>query len=381
MARRAYPRFCSAIVDDLLGLLREELRGLPGDEREDGLCWLSLDYGTDGVTQSVDYSRRAARLAYLLRYFFAYSREYCMMYRDVLKDMRPRDELSVCSLGCGAEVDRWSLLRALALDSLEGWRADTLVRYRGFDIQDWSREASLLWEGGDDGSARADWVAGALAFADGVEDGSLTPDIICFPKSAMEIRSNDQVWARVCRALGRLDADELSIAISRSQVYPSVPFFDDPAWRQAGEAEVPRADVGQTMRDIVMDLVAAVQKSGFGSVEMRVVDAATHDAADECPCPDDPYSWRRTTMGRVFTESIFPSQRDAITSLHELCPHWRDGEGCTKSDAPAGWFDLSNPDMCRKTDRFPMGIRSFAPQDDGPAEFRACYAILRFTRE
>lgn len=231
MARRAYPRFCSAIVDDLLGLLRGELRGLPGDEREDGLCWLSLDYGTDGVTQSVDYSRRAARLAYLLRYFFAYSREYCMMYRDVLKDMRPRDELSVCSLGCGAEVDRWSLLRALALDSLEGWRADTLVRYRGFDIQDWSREASLLWEGGDDGSARADWVAGALAFADGVEDGSLTPDIICFPKSAMEIRSNDQVWARVCRALGRLDADELSIAISRSQVYPSVPFFDDPAWR------------------------------------------------------------------------------------------------------------------------------------------------------
>ena len=59
--------------------------------------------------------RRA--IGVLLRYFFAYSREYCMMYRDVLKDMRPRGELSVCSLGCGAEVDRWSLLRALALDS------------------------------------------------------------------------------------------------------------------------------------------------------------------------------------------------------------------------------------------------------------------------
>lgn len=69
------------------------------EEKADGLCWLSLDYRTDGKTQEVDYGSRAARLAYLLRYFFAYSREYCMMYRDVLNLMSPRDELTVCSLG------------------------------------------------------------------------------------------------------------------------------------------------------------------------------------------------------------------------------------------------------------------------------------------
>lgn len=353
---------------------------MPDEEKDDGLCWLSLDYSTDGKTQEVDYSRRAARLVYLLRYFFAYSYEYCMMYRDALGLLGHRDELTVCSLGCGAQVDRWSLLRALGLDELEGWRAATPVHYHGFEVQDWSREAASLWKNGDDGSAAEEWERGALAFAEAISSGSIKPDIICFPKSAMEIRSCEAVWTSVCDALSKMQVDEFCIALSRSQIYRSVPMFGSSDLGASCTLDEEAAGVCQTMRDIVMELIVAAQAGGFGQVEIKTVDVATHDASDEREGAQDGYRWERISGGRRLTEQMFRGQKDDITSLHSLCPCWKDGEGCTKSDPMPDWHDRLDPAKCAKTDRSPLSIRSRAARGEESAEFRSCYTILHFKR-
>lgn len=60
-----------------------------------------------------DYEAKEIQQLYLLRYAFAYAFEYSNMYDDILSKINNTNQIAVTSIGCGAMIDYWSLIKSI----------------------------------------------------------------------------------------------------------------------------------------------------------------------------------------------------------------------------------------------------------------------------
>lgn len=80
-----------------------------------------------------NYEDKEIQQFYLLRYAFAYAFEYSNMYDDILSKLENINQIEVTSIGCGAMIDYWSLIKSIKERKLDYIK----ITYTGIDEIDW----------------------------------------------------------------------------------------------------------------------------------------------------------------------------------------------------------------------------------------------------
>lgn len=153
-------------LDDIYTLFDQEVQNM------ENLCTIaSLNYQSGRLP---DYTDIHVQQLYLLKYAYAYTYEYYLMYDKAIRELGIHRELTVVSLGCGAMTDY------MGLQAIEERRALS-VQYTGVDLVDWSYKPYIS-------------PADAVVCRTGITVGNyfreieeLDADIYMFPKSISEI--------------------------------------------------------------------------------------------------------------------------------------------------------------------------------------------------
>lgn len=141
----------------------------------------------------IDYTDELIQELYILRYSFAYSFEYYVMYSKILDLFEGADHLNVLSLGCGPMTDYWSFCRAFSEKSQ--WIPRENVSYAGVDLIDWKHKMP-----GDD---KIKWEYVQSDFLQYAKSADLSDtDIFFFPKSICEV-DLFQDMPKLCDSLKR----------------------------------------------------------------------------------------------------------------------------------------------------------------------------------
>lgn len=142
------------------------------------LCELKeVNYLSDHIP---DYTNRAVQLFYCLKYHFGYACEYELMYKNVLKELKDKDAISVLSIGCGNGIDLWALQK-----SLERTKTNVKINYYGVDKIEWCNKV----KGRDNDNVNyvqcnVSELKDRLPELDNI-------DILIFPKSISELTNSD----------------------------------------------------------------------------------------------------------------------------------------------------------------------------------------------
>ena len=141
----------------------------------------------------IDYTDELIQELYILRYSFAYSFEYYVMYSKILEYFEGADHLNVLSLGCGPMTDYWSFCRAFG--KILPWISRDNVSYTGVDLIDWNYKMQ--------GDEKIKWKYVQNDFLQYVDSNDLSDtDIFFFPKSICEV-DLFQDMPKLCDSLKR----------------------------------------------------------------------------------------------------------------------------------------------------------------------------------
>lgn len=156
--------------DYLSGIYTDFIRNV---DSMNSLCEMrKLNYSLDELP---DYSSTVLQQLYHLRYTYAYTYEYYVMYDHALRLLEPSEQpLSVLSVGCGALTDYAGLRKRLGTGKRK-------IDYTGIDLIDWKYKAEP--DEGDHVVVRTG-IRASQYFRD-VE--CLDSDIFMFPKSISEM--------------------------------------------------------------------------------------------------------------------------------------------------------------------------------------------------
>lgn len=324
--------------------------------------YLAINFSsTDGVQCDADYREEMTQLIYLLRYMFSYGFEYYLMYRDLIGLIQPDDGLSVISIGCGNGIDYWSLRRALGSRG----RGNLPVSYTGFDVIDWSDRAFRLAASDRECIPSCEehspnrgyiWQDAGPFLRGRAREGRFEADVICFPKSILEIPKHPESWQALKEALGAIQGDEFYLAFSRPSNIADSPMFD-----YLG---------GEELRSVVAEALDAVRASGRYAVDE--VDSPCACAADNDNHADvgrEAMHWT-TDKERDWHEHYPDYVRTELSEMHRNCRHWSDSGVC----------DVHGETLTRRS---PYGELSCTGCDRVPPsvdKFYACYNIYRCKR-
>lgn len=165
----------------------------------DSLCALtSLNYQTQSVP---GYTDLRVQQLYLLKYAYAYTYEYYLMYNKAVRDLDISRKLSVVSLGCGAMTDYMALVSLKDSLPLE-------VAYTGVDTVDWGYKPEAS------GQDQVTLYMGATA---GTYFGSreeLDADIYMFPKSISELSMEEVAFIADCFRFKRNKKERFALCVS-----------------------------------------------------------------------------------------------------------------------------------------------------------------------
>lgn len=165
----------------------------------DSLCALtSLNYQTRRLPKYTDI--RVQQL-YLLKYAYAYTYEYFLMYNKAVKALDISRKLSVVSLGCGAMTDYMGLVSLKDSRPLE-------IAYTGVDPVDWSYKPVTCAQ--DIVDLNMGTTAGAYF---GSRD-ELDADIYMFPKSISELSMEEVAFISDCFRFKKNKKDRFAICVS-----------------------------------------------------------------------------------------------------------------------------------------------------------------------
>lgn len=189
-------KYLSTVLSDFNTYLEEAKE--KGIKLCDPACDLTaLTFAQGGIP---DYSNVNFQRCYLLRYAYGYMYEYKKMYLDLFEKFTPGDRINVTSIGCGAGLDYWALVRALVKNGFP-----SLVEYRGIDIIDW-HGCAVCARGDEAETVKYDFGNDAIEeMAALAASGELRSDIYFFPKSIGEFY-DDQISA-LGAAIGNSSVD------------------------------------------------------------------------------------------------------------------------------------------------------------------------------
>lgn len=160
--------YLDTILSDFVSYLEE------GHE----LCNLksvNFDHG-----QVPDYEDVHVQQYYLLRYAYAYTFEYKLMYKTLLEKYSYQREIAITSIGCGTMLDYWALVRVLEQRGQGG----IPVNYTGIDQINWKYPMTQR--------ARDEVVfVQNDVLAEFTQYDSLDSDVYFFPKSISEFSDDD----------------------------------------------------------------------------------------------------------------------------------------------------------------------------------------------
>lgn len=150
-----------------------------------------------------DYEAIEIQQLYLLRYAFAYAFEYSNMYDDILSKMESNAQIAVTSIGCGAMIDYWSLIKSIQEKRLD----DIQIVYTGIDEISWNYKFKKRKE--DKGCFKKENIVDYMNSQDVFDS-----DIYFFPKSISEFDSDEM--AVICDNLKNKEImkDKLYFGIS-----------------------------------------------------------------------------------------------------------------------------------------------------------------------
>lgn len=156
--------------------------------------------GTEGEDFSnlwKNYSDPKRRAAYVLKYLYAYTYEYLLMYITIIKNSVLMDNIKVLSLGCGVMTDAWALQESIAF-----CKAKIVGEYTGVDLEkDWETDyfpkTTNIIKKEEMGISAGDYLLGL---------SELDYDVLIFPKSLADI-----VWGEP-----RTDFDKIIYALDEA---------------------------------------------------------------------------------------------------------------------------------------------------------------------
>lgn len=169
-----------AINDYLSGILRGFQAYLNEGHPLCDLKFLNYDQG-----RIPDYEALHVQQYYLLRYAYGYAFEYKGMFQTLLERDTFEEKISVTSIGCGAALDYWALVRVLEQRN----RGHVSIEYTGIDLVCWSYRFQarshdrVVFHTGDAVQKLADF-------------DQLNSDVYVFPKSISEF--SDDHFQRLC---------------------------------------------------------------------------------------------------------------------------------------------------------------------------------------
>lgn len=127
-----------------------------------------------------NYQAKEIQQLYLLRYAFAYAFEYSNMYDDILSKINNTKQIAVTSIGCGAMIDYWSLIKSVKQKRLN----DIQIVYTGIDEISWNYKFKKRKE--DSGCFRKENIVDYMN-----SQASFESDIYFFPKSISEFNCDE----------------------------------------------------------------------------------------------------------------------------------------------------------------------------------------------
>jgi hypothetical protein len=215
-----------------------------------------------------DYSNKKIQQLYLLRYAFAYAFEYKSMYEDMFPKIKNLDNLKVTSIGCGAMIDYWSLVKLLLEKKME----DKQIAYIGVDEINWNYK--IRKRSSDFGYLKNKNIVDYLN-----EIELFDSDIYFFPKSISEFDDNEMKL--ICKNFKEKEIIKNTILLGVSL----------------------RCDSGSRDRDMekVKLLIEAISKNGF----------ITKDSCEE-------YIYYEGNAGIAAYDRQFVYPPEAINYLKEL---------------------------------------------------------------
>ena len=127
-----------------------------------------------------NYDREWDQACYILRYMYAYSYEYFMLFSDIFELANRNKKFSVLSIGCGAMPDAWALEAAAKRMKVTG-----AISHTGVDSIQWDNK----YVPKTSGRIRKKLILNkAGEFLENTNDEF---DIILFPKSIGDMHMND----------------------------------------------------------------------------------------------------------------------------------------------------------------------------------------------
>jgi hypothetical protein len=164
------------------------------------LCSLkSVNYD---LNQLPDYSDIHIQEYYLLRYAFAYTFEYRLMFSSILEKIpwyNPNPTLKILSIGCGNGLDYWSAVSAATHKGL-----NSKIKYLGIDIIEWKYRF-----------CKREHDEMSIEICDAVEylksKDELDCNIIVFPKSISEFSAD--TFKEICNSLKRVKFPSYSLRL------------------------------------------------------------------------------------------------------------------------------------------------------------------------
>lgn len=103
------------------------------DYLDSGVCLCDLKEVHFDAGRVPNYKKKHVQQYYLLRFAYAYAFEYKCMYIFLFGKSSFGEKIKVSSIGCGTEIDYWSMVEALKECDME----DKVIKYKGFDQIDW----------------------------------------------------------------------------------------------------------------------------------------------------------------------------------------------------------------------------------------------------
>lgn len=269
-------------INDYLGGVLEGFQAYLREGHQ--LCDLkALNYDQGQVP---NYEDLHVQQYYLLRYAYGYAFEYKGMFGVLLERGAFDETISVTSIGCGAALDYWSLVRMLEQRN----QAHVSVQYTGIDLVSWNYRFQTR------GCDRVAFYTGdaAQTLAKNVR---LESDVYVFPKSISEFSDND--FQRLCG------------------VFQTAPILKDAFHILASI----RTDENSQERDFqrIRQLRCAIVENGFQA----------DDSRDKLYIAQEPEKKIRQT------DSDFKHPSDVVDCLRKLntcCSHYQNGQGNCQPD-------------------------------------------------